>query len=227
MVVEFNGVPGSGKTTIAAAVTENLRNKGYEVRDLYDLRKDAVINLLKFKVPFSDIIDCIKICIFYLSVALRIGAFKKAVWRRFLFVAGIPASYICTRHNVDTVYIIDQGLIQAISSLLWETRFNDKKVSLLFGKIIKQTPIDVYIYACSDVSISVQRVTQRVKNKSNPFDMESDLLELLRMEKEYAIHLDNCQKLVMTKMLKIDTALDIKNNVELIEKKIYEKIRNL
>ncbi|MBN9552001.1 MAG: polysaccharide biosynthesis C-terminal domain-containing protein [Alphaproteobacteria bacterium] len=133
MIIEFFGPPGSGKTTFAHTLAEQLRGKGYRARVALSYRPSTRVGSFDFGILLfvsrimSAILSTSRILIFSvgqlsdLSMSLslvRLITPKGQIWRvRIWRYILLLSRYWNRAEHSPEIVIFDQGYVQAIGSL--------------------------------------------------------------------------------------------------------------
>ncbi len=222
LIVEFNGLPGSGKTTTSNCLTKKLEEAGINVENLSDLIKKykigkakAIIKLLKD----GKILLLLYLFCFFIS-------FKSFRLRRLKHVKNICLYYVayaeaCNKSK-KTVLVIDQGIIQAIVSVAHLDHLREKnKLKKIFYTLGEK-----FNYLCvsciSNEEISSQRVIKREINQGRFDRMEKkDLINNLRIQNRT---FTNVRKWLAESRTISQIEIDMKNQVKQNCETLYETI---
>ena len=230
MIIEFNGLPGSGKTSIAHDLSDALSDEGISVKTLYDVRKDAIKNLLLFRVSSLDIAKCCKVVFAYFNISKYANPLKKVTLRRFFFVAGICIGYICSHYYEETVAIVDQGIIQAFCALQCEANVPYHKIKKYCKTIVDFSGIGIFVNVNCDEELCADRIKKRIPNIKNPFDMVDDDSVLIAMLKQYSSTIHFYRELEDDKksiFLSTSNTFDTKPHVALVKKCVKDSIQRV
>lgn len=170
-MIEFNGLPGSGKTTITHYISKNY----YENKlKLINLKNDDIykkhIRLKSFRllknllVPNRIYILIILIGFMHKNHSINV----KNIYRGIHIINLYNLYKLINKSNEseDTYYLLDQGIIQEIISILYDKKINKKSFKWLI-KLIKFTYSEFSIIN-SKVSVeeSLIRIQSRISNTS-------------------------------------------------------------
>lgn len=158
MVIEFNGLPGMGKTTVTHALNDKLCDD-YNVRLKYCLNESRIGRLLSY--------------LFDGSAALYVIARKYTKYsteqykKEKLKYIGVLISYYrmykqFLKKHTDDILIIDQGIIQALISIHHDDLIVDTKYLKNIFCFLHKRKIDVAFVNCgNDESVASQRIKSR------------------------------------------------------------------
>jgi len=222
---EFNGLPGCGKSTVSESVI--LRCSGLKLKS-YDLEHERMpsgffkraLYILRFW-NFREIIQLCRIskCVNYSSYITQI---KRIV----------VAEQICVNYrrlySESGVCVIDQGLVQAIASVLYIYDINDRNKldELIRSIILRYQSKLIIINAISSANTAKERI--RFRNfdhgsRMNYIKEDDQLVEHLQRQLDnIAVIRDSISKCGATY---ID--IDMCNNVEKNTKELLEYIHGL
>ena len=176
IIIEFNGLPGSGKTTVAKILKKKLEEKyGVEVRSHYE-RKTWHRNVYS-----------ILLCPRYYKLLISINNYSKLFFKKKAFVRRLKIANFVREYrnflsdNNRSVLLIDQGIIQAVISLAHQDKLpSPDSLGDVVCKIGIAT-LPIVIVNCNlSPEISAERVKTRPSNGCRVEKMdEQDLLDSL------------------------------------------------
>lgn len=166
MIIEFNGLPGSGKTTVSEALVKRLESKR-EFALCWPLKESELKRYISYLVDGSVILYLLGAKLFNL-VSKQSGednktVFKKEKGRVFNLIKRYreyKAFYRQAQSN--EVLLIDEGVIHGILTLLHgrklrSTRYLDKLL-----RFFKKRGVEFVCVECaSDISLSDHRIAER------------------------------------------------------------------
>jgi len=160
VIVEFTGLPGSGKSTLSMAVQEVLLSRGYEVLTRFVCKQRAgLIDQHSGGSLLTAILN--KIIITVKSIMMNIRIFSFIPWRQFIMGNSIRDQIVilraffkniverdaisCVAQN-NTIVLMDEGLFHRAYSLFVPTKksFSLFKV-ISYGLNIKLPNLLVYL----------------------------------------------------------------------------------
>lgn len=224
IIIEFNGLPGSGKTTVANILKKKLKeNYGVEVKNHYE-RKPWHRNV--YSILFYPRYYKLLISISNYSKSF----FKKKPFGRRLKIANFVREYRnFFSDNKGSVLLIDQGIIQAVISLAHQDNLPS---SDSLGDVICKTGITVLpvvIVNCNLApEISAERVKKRPSNGCRVEKMdEPELLDSLKTQYDNLEYIRSLLYVFSPRMIvEIDTALSPEENANKIMDLIHKSLLN-
>lgn len=201
MIVEFNGLPGMGKTTVAKALQARL-DGAYNAK----LKCDPPISKLRYYV--SHLFDG--------SLVLYCFAYKYAKYatendnkEKQNYIEPLIAYYKAYRTHLrkhsDEVLIIDQGIIQALISIHHDDLIVNPQYLKPIASFFAKKHIDFALINCSnDKEISSERI--KLRNSSggrcdtcNAAEREKILIAQIHnfdvVRKEFTKSMNNCKQM--------------------------------
>lgn len=211
-IVEFNGLPGCGKTTIADELYEYCKSKG--------------ISVCNFKTSLKGNM--------FQKMTQEIGVLFRAVLHqetREILLSGLRfLCRICKRNNLDVikqyiylnkitiildfclsnpdyeVILIDQGLVQGVVSFLYENQYQIEDMQPYIKEISKVLR-DWYVVECM---IDMEQVLQHLhsrKNGKSRVDRLDDSQKVIKLQCQNKIFRDVRQVygLILHKVIRLDT----------------------
>jgi GTPase SAR1 family protein len=163
-ILEFNGLPGCGKSTLVNSAILKLKEDGYQASDFLTLlnnNKKAKIRIFWFlrNMNFLEVWDLMNIC-FSLE-----KHFDRKQLRRVMIAERICMSYRAIQKSDPTYYLVDQGIVQAIVSIAHTYNIkNEKKFVLHMNRVLRRHPL-IAINALSTEHMSCERI--RIRNFSD------------------------------------------------------------
>ena len=160
MIVEFNGLPGSGKTAVSDILCKNLNHAGHPsglYKDMtYGGSKNKIQKLILVlkEISFKELMDLFAVAG---SVAHRVDLQQI---RRILIAERICIAYR-NRKNDNRIFVVDQGIVQAMLSIVHTYGIKDEARFLFYtGKILYRYNC-FYIDAVCDETMSLRRIRDR------------------------------------------------------------------
>ena len=224
IIIEFNGLPGSGKTTMARQLRRELESLQCIVSFNYNKRKFHKFGFLVILNPK------------YWSLIKEIFLYSRLFTKRrsvknILHIAKYVRKYNdfanCPKNKI---LIRDQGFVQSLVSLAHQDNLpqSDRLDNILRKSGIDHMPL--FIINCDvDETVSENRITSRSKNGCRVVGMsETERLQTLKIQKENFVFLRNkIEKVCPTiAFVNIDTSISIRDNVNTIIQCIMEVYNN-
>lgn len=224
IIIEFNGLPGSGKTTIARQLRRELESLGCKVSSSYYKRRFHRFGSLVFLNPR------------YWSLIKEIFLFsrlftKKRGLANILHVANYVRKYNdFVDNSKNGILIIDQGFVQSLVSLAHQDNMpqSDRLDKILRNSGINNMPLCI-INCDVDIMVSDNRITSRPKNDCRVEKMnQTERLQTLKVQKENFTTLRNRIEIVCPDIAfaYVDTNIAIRDTVDKIIQYIKDTFRN-
>lgn len=216
MIIEFNGLPGTGKTTVAESLKHKLESDGIVCSLNYNVEES------KIKRYFSYLFDG-SIHLYFLGIKYADKSsvpLNKEKRRMVQLLIGYYRMYrTFMKKESDKVLIIDQGIIQAFISIV----HTDKLISTVelnrILRFLKKRGIDFKRVSCkTDVELSASRI--RLRNTDAGRLDKFFGLELFSALKEQENSFEKIRKsaneILPAAEIIIDTNLPIEENANII-----------
>lgn len=226
--VEFYGIPGSGKTTIAKNIIRKIRRHNLNTNILnIELEKENRLKRVFIKMIF------IKIYILrhpFLSIKLFLRTLKTkqksnkdfmTVFANLIFILGLYDV------NKTKINVLDQGLIQAIWAIIYSSNNKDNKD--LFANLINLSLKTIndeinIIIVNTDSKLAIKRLIQRDSGSNRLYKKveESDFLKENLSKTDEII-----KKILLNNKFNKINIIEIENNISLNDDKInilFQKI---
>lgn len=164
MIIEFTGVPCSGKSDVSHELAVLLRNKGYSVCEKqYELSHTKESKIRAVKKAISSFSYCLKHPKRSMDFFRLMGSIKH--WLNY--------TYLLSHNCKEEVCILEQGYLQLIASFFDNCKPNEKKMEYLFKNLIPCTNI-IQVF----VLVSKDTVLERGKTREDkPFFIQSNTPE--------------------------------------------------
>lgn len=228
LVIEFIGLPGAGKTTIAQIAIEELTAAGYRCFSLSTYSDPESVDkksggfFRKLKTLYHFALSCAvyrQFAVNALLYTIHVKPFSLVNLRRFLILL-VRLKFMRTLMNGNyDLIVLDQGLIQYIWSIAVtnEQPNNDKYLERVLKSILDEISLFVIIVDV-EAELAIERITRRPTMRSRFDRMSSSEAEamLSRHKDVFAQIVDSADKFRKTGYLNINGSQPIKNNVGLI-----------
>lgn len=159
-IIEFNGVPGVGKTTISMELIDKLQGQGFNVLNFSTYRKNQTYNFI------GKNLKRMKLVLFNLDMILWIFKLRpyNYIYRLKHLLDALTIEDELDKLNKNYMYdfiIVEQGIIQALSAVLDANLYkNNHTVEKFLRKIYKKYNIE--IISCSlEVDLALNRLKTR------------------------------------------------------------------
>lgn len=176
MIIEFYGLPGSGKTHLAWETVEFLRDKGLKVCDVDQVNKyKNSKNLLNLYRQFIFILKNLKLFFIVLNLSKKSKLnFKFRLLRTIIFFKSFYASQKSKKYDY---FVFDEGIIQNIWSIIfWSESLLLDGLENVY-KFIKLSDDVLPIFLQTDIDQIIKRLNARPLSKRSRFNGQS--IELL------------------------------------------------
>lgn len=226
-MVEFNGLPGAGKTTVAKAVVEQLGLMGYKC-----LRKALVprsgSSFSKYYRFFRFCAAHNRVVLYALSYALRVTPLNRRSLR--LGLSFLRKLYFIQRAIREgrragyDIILVGQGLLQYLWSIAAPGNPAPRKNPLrLLNSIRKEIP-DVVVLFDVDIDTAVERISTRARTGSYYDGMAPEVARsLLARNKDSLEEIVNCAvQLNGTRRLTVKGNGGVRETASSIARSIHE-----
>lgn len=203
--LEFNGIPGSGKTTLSDRVIENMKGASYTVESYHQLIKKPTRNNLKRLVRYLFSIKLSSFKIGYLALMYLITN-KKFNHENGLRVISLIVLFNFYQKkslaNDEEVILVDQGLVQQMVSMLFESELIAEKYVKKLIRYTQKKDMGIFIVNIDlDINESFERLTKR----------EGNISRIQKLKKDTAMHTLIMQQNNFNKIRKIIRELDLES----------------
>ena len=225
MIIEFTGLPGSGKSTICKELENWLKSLGYDVVNwIYYTSHMSKIRRVAHKIKVSMIFlwahPILFRGVFRLVRASRQNR-KKDVLSQLLNLVYVSALYqlYSKEKYQDTIVLFDQGKIQALISLIFGSG-EEGNINLLNDSYLDLYPNDVVI----QIDVSFDEVLTRLKKREGA---QSRIEKLAANEQHSALEQFNKTGLRILKEENLYKALYRINASGLSRKIVQDKVKEI
>lgn len=191
--LEFNGIPGSGKTTLSNSVIENQDGMDFTVESYQQViekpSRKNLKQLVKYLIhvkPSSFRMGCLG-----MMYLLTNRKFNRKNWFRIVAIIILYDFYQKKSiEKSEEVILVDQGIVQQIISISYETELlSDRFVKKMIA-CLKKKDLNLYIINVDlDVTESFDRLNLRVGNISRiqKMNREQGIKTLKTQQKNFDI----------------------------------------
>lgn len=187
--VEFLGLPGSGKTTIADSLIDLLSANGHRVVSRRKAMSDDMPPLRKHGARSRYVLGaiCRHPAIFYRVFRLiqkdgqsSARAFAKVCWNMWCVLGWYDS---LDRNAKDAIVIVDQGLAQAV----WSVRLSALRSDSDWAAFLTTLPVGPGLFAIvvSTVDVAQQRLAARTHGRSRLSDADTACAVWRRGQEEF------------------------------------------
>ena len=213
-IIEFCGIPGSGKTSLCTDVVQKLTEKGHGIftrEDVYFFgSKNTYFNLLKAFLHPGNLKIYFNIFIINRKYSKDFKSIKYAL-QLIIYYYQLKRISKNSSHNFA---ILDEGVIQYLSALSSGAEIEDfKKIKCIIGSFESIFDHWLVIKCEIDPETAVCRIKNRSTN-SRRFSKDEDNTSLLEKLSNRYVNLNYLLKLKNN--VTIDMTQDIKTNSEII-----------
>lgn len=208
--MEFNGLPGSGKTTLANLLKSKLDLQGHK----------TFLRYYKHSFPYRHY--CTLFLPHYYRLIYLINQYshsfstRKSLIRKLSIVNYVKMYIDFVSNNKSGILIIDQGILQSIVSLAFDELFpdNDKLIAILQECGIGDLPL-VIVNCSVPLAISEERIEKRGP-KSSGFRLDSlDVEKRVNVLETESVNFETIRCLIGSSLSNVMIEnLDLENNIE-------------
>lgn len=203
--LEFNGIPGSGKTTLSDRVIENMKGVSYTVESYHQLIEKPTRNNLKRLVRYLFSIKLSSFKIGYLALMYLITN-KKLNHENGLRVISLIVLFDFYQKkslaNDEEVILVDQGMVQQMVSMLFESELIAEKYVKKLIRYTQKKDMGIFIVNIDlDINESFERLTRR----------EGNISRIQKLKKDTAMHTLIMLQNNFNKIRKIIRELDLES----------------
>ena len=204
MLIEFTGLPGSGKTTIADKLIDRIGGEIDVKRGTFDHLGTVQRVRSKLASACTAFIIFPKDSFLVVKELITNHKSKKEIVRDALNILYLMARYHKARNDRDTIYIFDQGLIQAFLSSCMYGQWSDSIFEILKSYSERVIFVDV------SPEVSVQRLSERGDNRSRS-QKQADKIQHLTEQKNILHKIIGRLDVPKRKLLRIQNDGEMKN----------------
>lgn len=220
MIIEFNGLPGTGKTTIANHLYELLK-------DRYNIYFKCILEESRLKRYFSYLFDG-SLHLYYLAVLYVIKSTDSYTKEKLKIASLLVAyyrmyKYFLKNEKRNDILLIDQGIIQALVSINFFDKIKGTNEIDKIFKFLNKKDISFSLVCCRcNAELSKQRIKQRNLHGGRLDNSKEDERKGILDIQGYNFNLINdiVKDLKILEIINVDTMDSPEINAELIAKKI-------
>ncbi len=179
MIIEFTGLPGSGKSTLCRELEPWLRSQGYEVINwIYHTSNMSKIHRIMHKVKVSSFFLCIhplfflRICKVVITSCQTSNKNIISQLLNLVYVFALYRRYRLSRYQ-NTVVLFDQGKVQAFISLLYSSGMSNLQ-DICIDSLMCSNINDAVIQIDISLEESLNRMNMRAGTQSRIERIDSD-----------------------------------------------------
>lgn len=213
-IIEFNGLPGSGKTTISQVLGQYIK------------KKNGTVSFKYFRHWYHDYTYSMCMSPLYYNRAIRFVKYSQCLDNHHsLRYSLLPLKFIrmyehFVRDNKQGVLIIDQGFIQGMISLTHTELFPQKELllSLLKASGLNDLPIVFVNCKCSIDKTTDRLLTRQTQGSRLQQINKNELKNTMSVQEQNLTYIRSSVNKVCPniKSIAIDTELSLEYNAELI-----------
>ncbi len=223
IIIEFNGIPGSGKTTTMFELRKLLKEmKVPEIPDKAvsecEVNRLTILHSREIRACYITFLKA-----FFLIRPIRRERFR-IMNRTFRYWYGIKLLSQDRERKQTRICILDQGIIQGFVSMMYRGRIsNEKKYYQCVRQIIRKLDTVVYINCNTKVEVSEARMKER-EHKLSRLDLinsDFELREVLALQRN---QFNKIRKTALKRAINIDMDNSVADNaVKIISELGLEK----
>lgn len=206
MIIEFSGLPGSGKTTTVKALMKSLEDKGYEC--IEPVRKKRFFRYLDY---FR--FDNLKLRYFLFLFSKKYIHFKDFIYFSNWFLDFY--NYYKSNNTISNnrIILVEQGLLQLLISISFTKRMTDSNdIKNILHYINKKGVVFSIIYCFSDIETVYYRLRERgISGRRIDSMDEASMKDALRIQEQNFSLLYDCTKSEFDSVLILDAKETIIN----------------
>lgn len=217
IIVEFNGLPGTGKSTISEELEKLAEIKGLKVYRSFDNPGSSLLSPL-LKIRNYAILPSL----LFLGKKEDMSRDRLGQILRCLRYIDDYINFTKLSNN-SAILLLDEGIIQALVSIAYLESFKGKeeKLKLFFSKLMKYNVQWYSVNCISEPSISFERVIQRGAQQGRMDQLKkAELINALKFQVEsFEIVRNEANKAgVLVSSIEIDTQKTPIENSDIIMK---------
>lgn len=215
LIIEFNGIPGSGKTTTAIEVRKCLRDM--------KIKEISSRKIVRYRAKWKDFIsskETRSVYIVFLKVYFLI---RPMTWERLKFM-NLTFNYWLGVKNAQSpknrksgICILDQGIIQGFVSMTYRGKIrNEKKFFQYIGQVMNRLDNILCINCDIDVDVSIERIRARRLSNNGRLEQLRNDYELKKILIEQNRQFSNIRECSLKSSMEINMNNNAVHNAERI-----------
>jgi len=221
IIIEFNGLPGSGKTTVAKHLLGILRQKEIRAENIDNIKKKLKKDNKYWYLKHTNLKDII-IIIHLIFLLIKTKPFQK---KRIRYIKTMYLLYLIYNKKLKNVeydiIVVDQGIVQAVISFYYLDGLSNNSYKKVLLRLLNNLYQQLLIINCSiDPVNTMNRIAERDNNERRFDNMTYDDLE---KNIQTQVHMFNqLRSSQLENFNKIELNMD--NNPAINSETIYERI---
>jgi len=225
MIIEFNGLPGCGKTTIKTTLMNKINQKiksigvsDYSAENSGKLKRlfvklGRILSIIcPFNLNFS--LKCLKL---YFKSSSVTEFLSKSFYEDLIAVSYIVYLYREYKKNKNRVLVVDEGIIQVISSAITVKNVKEKYIDDIINDFLALKKRYMFINYDCDVNLSFERIKKRNRNSAAIDSLEGE--SLIGYLNKYKLNLNEIRQKVAKNpkySLNLSAKLPLDQQIEII-----------
>lgn len=212
LIIEFNGIPGAGKTTTAIEVKKRLRDM--------KIREISAGEIKGYRRSYKEIMASRELRSVYILFLKAFLFVRPITWERLkhmnkTFSYWLGMKQLCTSKNrKNKICVLDQGIVQRFVSMayLGEIR-NEKKYYKYIAQVMDTLDNLICVNCIVDADISMMRMRARKPNggRLHQIDDDRELKNILELQKK---QFEEIRRIAIKDAVAIDMDNQVQNNAE-------------
>ncbi len=189
ILIEFNGLPGSGKSTVCKELEKIIRSNHISVCDYATYYKEiSTVAFWRTKLLAGELkYGIFRICFYFIGLFISIP--KKTLFD-FKYCIFICMNYLAIRRlqrqNVADIIVSDEGVMQYMFSCFYDRKISNK---YFIQKILKYAEHDLYGFVIVNVMLDNLQIIKRIQSRPNGMsrlDKEAPeiLMRILKVQRD-------------------------------------------
>lgn len=233
IILDFNGLPGCGKSTYAKEVYDRLRSENVKCEFFNDNEYLETAQRNKKKIKFYIRILRFKNLIYAFKLLFKFRykekdfkrriKLKDRIWKWIRIIILIDKIHFINKKEDIDVLIIDQGIVQDFTDYVLDKCISEEKISSYSNKYMKLNKKIILVNLEIEEAISINRIKKRNRKKYDVDKMEIHELEIFL--KQYSEKLKNVRKVFAKNFVNINLDVNKEENLYYNVNKIIKLIK--